>query len=74
MRWGSRATRLDGEANEKRDEGIAVVLMVVDSSSQRVVCEIHWFVVARILAAPLIAKLVGAKSVSKEYGIAANSS
>jgi hypothetical protein len=48
--------------------------MVVDSSSQRVVREIHWFVVARILAAALIAKLVGARSVSEENGIAANSS
>jgi hypothetical protein len=43
--------------------------MVVDPSSQRVVCEIYWFVVARILAASLIAKLTEAKSVSEECPI-----
>ena len=36
-KWGSRFTKLGREANERRDNGIAVVFMVIDSSSQRFV-------------------------------------
>jgi hypothetical protein len=51
---GGRSTKLGREANEWRDNGIAVVFMVIDSSSQSFVCEIHYLAVARIdLAASL---------------------
>jgi hypothetical protein len=36
-KWGSRFTKLGREANEWRDTGIAVLFMVVDSSSLRFV-------------------------------------
>jgi hypothetical protein len=34
-KWGSRSTKLGREANERRDNEIAEMFMVVDSSSQR---------------------------------------
>jgi hypothetical protein len=48
-KWGSRFTKLGREANERRDNGIAVVFMVVDSSSQRFVCVKPVIAVARIV-------------------------
>ena len=38
---GSRAIKLGREVNERGDSGIAVVFMVVDSSSQGIVAKIH---------------------------------
>jgi hypothetical protein len=49
-KWGSRFTKLGREANERHDNGIAVVFMVVDSSSQRFcLCETLHFAVAGIV-------------------------
>jgi len=73
-KWCSRSTKLGREANERRDNGIAVVFMVVDSSCQRFVCVKPVISRSQQSCGFSIAKLTGARNVSEGCQIAANCS